>query len=131
MASPVVTPSNLISPFWMSAKFTPSAAANVTGSVVPTAKILQGGTVGAAYSETISAQGGAAPYSFAVTAGSLPAGLTLGASSGVISGTPAAVATSDFTIKATDANGLAGSTDFEISVTAPGAGSATNYCIID
>ncbi len=51
----------------------------VTPSSVPTA------TVGLAYNQTISASGGTAPYSYAVTAGSLPAGLTLNAATGIIS----------------------------------------------
>ena len=35
------------------------------------------GTVGVAYSQTLTASGGTAPYTFSVTAGTLPAGLTL------------------------------------------------------
>src|SRR5690606_5822117 len=38
---------------------------------------LPDGTVAAAYSQTVSASGGAAPYTFTVTAGALPAGLSL------------------------------------------------------
>src|SRR3546814_14579278 len=37
---------------------------------------LPDSTVGAAYSQALSASGGTAPYTFAVTAGSLPAALT-------------------------------------------------------
>ena len=39
---------------------------------------------GTAYSQTVTATGGVAPYSFAVTAGTLPAGLVLGTASGII-----------------------------------------------
>lgn len=124
MPDPVVGP-NLIAPFWMDAKFTPSAPPIAGGSgPVPTAKKLQGGIVGATYSETISAQGGIA---FAVTVGSLPDGLSLDSATGVISGTPTTVETSDFTIEATDASGATDSTDFEISIV--GGGSA-NYCVV-
>ena len=35
------------------------------------------GTVGVAYSQSLSASGGNAPYSFSVTAGTLPDGLAL------------------------------------------------------
>lgn len=97
------------------------------GGPVPTAKVLQGGIVGTAYSETISAQGGTGPYTFAVSVGSLPAGLSLNGATGIISGTPTTVETSDFTIQVTDANSAVGSTDFEITVTAPVAGGATAY----
>jgi uncharacterized repeat protein (TIGR01451 family) len=55
--------------------------------VLPTSPTLPPGTIGTAYSQTIGATGGVPPYSFAITAGSLPPGLTL-SSAGVISGTP-------------------------------------------
>lgn len=102
-----------------------------TSNPVPTAKVLQGGIVGAAYTETISAQGGTAPYTFAVTVGSLPDGMTLALDSvdGLwkITGTPTTAATSDFTIQATDANSAVGSTDFKIGVTAPVSAGAAAY----
>ncbi len=63
---------------------------------------LAGATVGAAYSETITASGGTAPYSYAVTAGALPAGVTL-STGGTLSGTPTAGGTFAFTVTATDA----------------------------
>lgn len=63
---------------------------------------LPGGSTGVAYSQTVSASGGTAPYSYAVTAGALPVGLTLAPSTGAITGTPTTAATSNFTITATD-----------------------------
>ena len=60
--------------------------------------------VGAAYSQTMSASGGAGPYSFGVSSGALPAGLTL-TSLGVLSGTPTVGGTSTFTLRGTDGNG--------------------------
>jgi len=69
---------------------------------------LPNGTVATAYSQTIAASGGAAPYTYAVTAGSLPAGLSLNASTGVLSGTPTTTGSFPFTITATDASGGAG-----------------------
>ena len=44
--------------------------------------------LGNGYSATVTAEGGIAPYTWAVVSGSLPSGLTLDPSSGVISGTP-------------------------------------------
>jgi hypothetical protein len=62
------------------------------------------GTVGVAYNQTITASGGTAPYTFAVTAGALPAGLTL-TTAGVLAGTPTTAGGFGFTVRATDANG--------------------------
>jgi hypothetical protein len=67
----------------------------VTTTSLPTA------TVGSGYSTTLSAAGGAPPYTWTLTADSLPSGLSL-ALTGVISGTPSAAGTMDFTIEVTD-----------------------------
>lgn len=63
---------------------------------------LPSATAGAAYGQTLQAQGGTTPYAWAVTAGSLPAGLTLDTSTGIISGTPGVLGTSNFTVQCTD-----------------------------
>ncbi|MCI0540311.1 MAG: Ig domain-containing protein, partial [Verrucomicrobiales bacterium] len=58
--------------------------------------------VGFPYAVSLVATGGVAPYAWSVTAGSLPAGLSLN-SKGVLSGTPTATSTFNFTVQATDA----------------------------
>ena len=60
------------------------------------------GQVGVAYSSAIVPHGGTGPYTFAMASGSLPAGLTLNTSSGVISGTPTTAGPFSFTVKVTD-----------------------------
>lgn len=65
---------------------------------------LPPGAVGVAYSQTITGSGGTAPYTFGVTSGTLPAGLTL-TSAGVLAGTPTTAGTSTVTIRGTDASG--------------------------
>ena len=50
--------------------------------------------------------GGTSPFTWSVSAGALPAGLTLGASTGLLSGTPTAAGTYSFTVKVTDQAGL-------------------------
>jgi hypothetical protein len=64
----------------------------------------------------ITGSGGTAPYSFGVTAGALPAGLTL-TSAGVLAGTPTTAGTSTFTIRGTDANGCVATLSFTMSIT--------------
>ncbi|HXO38440.1 MAG TPA: Ig domain-containing protein, partial [Candidatus Acidoferrum sp.] len=58
--------------------------------VVITTTTLADGVVGSPYTQTLAATGGDANYSWSVSSGTLPAGLTL-SPSGVISGTPASV----------------------------------------
>jgi subtilisin-like proprotein convertase family protein len=80
---------------------------------------LPNGTVGTAYDQTVSGSGGASPYTFAVTNGSLPTGLTLDSSTGQISGTPTAAGTFNFDITATDANGCTGVTSYSVTMNCP------------
>ena len=61
------------------------------------------GMVRSAYSQTLTTTGGTGPYRYSVTAGTLPQGLSLGAS-GVLAGTPALSGTYLFTITATDSS---------------------------
>ena len=89
---------------------TPTAATvtgNVTVTVNPLAPLtltgsLPNATVGVPYTQTITAQGGLAPYTYAITAGTLPPGITLDPNTGVFSGTPTAPGASSFTLTATD-----------------------------
>ncbi|MGH1560935.1 putative Ig domain-containing protein [Caulobacter segnis] len=65
---------------------------------------LTNATVAAAYSASLpTATGGTAPYSYAVTSGALPAGVTLSAA-GALSGTPTAAGAFNFTVTATDSS---------------------------
>ncbi|WP_025874317.1 putative Ig domain-containing protein [Stenotrophomonas indicatrix] len=96
----------------------------VTLQVIPPPTILvnpftvPGATVGAGYSQTLSGSGGTAPYTFAITAGSLPAGLSLN-STGALAGTPTAGGTFNFTVTATDANTFTGSRAYSLVVALP------------
>jgi hypothetical protein len=58
--------------------------------------------VGQAYSQSNAASGGTAPYTYSVSAGALPAGVTLNAATGAVSGTPTAAGAFSYTIKVTD-----------------------------
>ncbi len=79
---------------------------------------LSNGTVGAAYSQAIAATGGASPYSFAISAGALPAGLALNATTGAITGTPTSADVVNFTVRATDANGCMGERAYTVVIAA-------------
>src|SRR5438270_550522 len=61
----------------------------VAPQLVISTSTLNGGNVSLAYSATLTATGGTAPYAWTVTSGSLPAGLSVSSSTGVISGIPA------------------------------------------
>ncbi len=60
----------------------------VAALTISTSSPLPGGTVGTAYSQTLTASGGTPSYTWSVDSGSLPAGLTLNGSTGAITGTP-------------------------------------------
>jgi hypothetical protein len=83
--------------------------------IVLSPSTLPAGTVGTAYSQQITASGGTAPYTFTVTSGTLPAGLTL-SSVGLLSGTPTTVGSSTVTIRATDSEGCFKELVFTIAI---------------
>ena len=65
---------------------------------------LPSATIGQTYSQTLSATGGVGPYTYAVTAGALPAGLAL-TSNGTLDGTPTTPGAASVTLTATDSEG--------------------------
>ncbi|MGA3092787.1 MAG: family 43 glycosylhydrolase [Terriglobales bacterium] len=86
---------------------------------------LESGTVSVSYSATLAATGGTGTgYSWTVSAGALPGGLTL-ASSGMLSGTPTGSGTFNFTVQVADSSAAAANAGLSI-VVAP-AGPLTNY----
>ncbi len=84
-----------------------------TITITPT--ILSGGAVGISYNQTLTASGGVAPYTYALSTGSLPPGLTLN-SSGLLSGTPTTTGTFNFTIQVTDANSCVGTRSYTLTI---------------
>jgi len=87
---------------------TASASTSITLSATPlsiTSSGLAAGTDGTAYSQTLRAAGGTPAYTWSISSGSLPAGLTLAGTAGTISGTPTGNGTSSFTATVTD-NGI-------------------------
>ena len=76
-----------------------SPAPAITTTTLPDA------TVTIAYSQFIGATGGAAPLTWTIASGALPAGLSLSTSTGEIAGTPTANGVATFTVQAQDFNG--------------------------
>jgi Putative Ig domain len=77
---------------------------------------LPQGTVGTAYSATLMASGGTTPYTWSVTGGTLPAGLSLAPSTGIISGTPTAATSTSITVQIKDASAFAKSATLAITI---------------
>jgi hypothetical protein len=103
-----------------SADPTKSASASVLVTPIPLS--LSGNftsaQVGFTYSVPLTVGGGTAPYTFSISSGQLPAGLTLAASTGTVSGSPTATGTSSFSVNVTDSKSVAGSQTFQITVSA-------------
>ncbi len=79
------------------------------------------GTVGTAISSfTLTATGGTPPYTWSATG--LPPGISIGSSTGTVSGTPTTAGTYNVTAKATDTASASGSTTFTFTISPPGGG---------
>ncbi len=81
---------------------------------------LPNGTFGSNYAGAVSAHGGTAPYSWSISSGSPPPGLTLpGTTSGLgntLGGTPAQTGTYTFTIQVTDSTGLVATHGYIVTI---------------
>jgi hypothetical protein len=64
------------------------------------------GTVDVPYSHQLTVTGGTAPFGWAISAGTLPPGLSLNPATGLLSGTPSTAGAFDFTVQVTDASAL-------------------------
>lgn len=74
------------------------------------------GATGVLYNQTISASGGTGPYTYVVTFGSLPLGLSLDIDTGEITGIPLGEAEILFAITATDVNGCTKSGEYDVAI---------------
>jgi len=101
-----------------------SVSASADVSVAPAVKLsmqtakLPEGSVGAPYSSSLAASGGTAPYTYQITSGALPEGLSLNHSSGLISGTSLQSGSFAFTASVTDANSANVSGSISVRITA-------------
>jgi hypothetical protein len=99
-----------------------SLSITVEGAPVISTMSLPSGNQGSPYSATVNATGGVAPYTWSISSGALPTGLSLGSSttnSVTISGTPTTQGPFNFTIKVTDSSGASGTQALSITINAP------------
>ncbi len=103
----------------------PGPESSASNSVTPTAPLtittttLPAGRVNRSYSATVQVTGGTLPYTWKIASGALPPGLTLGASTGTISGTPTKPGSYSFTVSVSDSAtpAQAASKAFSIKIT--------------
>ncbi|MDD5772675.1 MAG: putative Ig domain-containing protein [bacterium] len=88
---------------------------NIGPLSITTVSPLPSGTLGTSYSRRLSASGGVSPYSWSLTAGNLPNGLVL-SGTGLISGTPTATGTFNFTVQVMDSVGTTATKGFSLTV---------------
>ena len=91
------------------------SGANMNAPSVVTAS-LPSANAGVAYSATLNATGGFSPYSWSVSSGSLPGGLSLDPSTGSITGRPVSEGTFKFTVEVSGANSSTTTQDLSIVV---------------
>jgi hypothetical protein len=82
---------------------------------ITTPSPLPAGTVGLQYTQHFAASGGRSPYTWAVTAGELPAGLAL-QQEGTLRGTPSTTGTAHFTVGVVDSAGSTATGDFSLTI---------------
>jgi hypothetical protein len=99
------------------------ASASLTVETVQSLTISNGnlpqGQLGSSYSEIFTATGGAQPYSWSISAGSPPAGVTL-TSDGTFWGLPASAGISSFTVSVKDSSGLSAQRKFSVDIVSGG-----------
>ena len=86
------------------------------------------GQVGVAYSSSLVATGGTPAYTYSISGGSLPTGLTLNASTGAITGTPSAAGTSSDTSRVADSVGASSTSACGITIGAAAGGALALTC---
>ncbi|EPP0957260.1 autotransporter domain-containing protein [Cronobacter dublinensis] len=88
--------------------------APTTVTIAPASGALPAATTGSAWSQTLSATGGSAPYTW--TAHGLPAGISLNAATGALSGTPTTAGSFTFSVTAKEAGNVSATASYTLVV---------------
>ena len=99
--------------YWVDVMFQPVQSA----PLAITTTSLPNGIMNMAYLATLTADGGALPYTWSIINGTLPAGLTLNSGNGVISGTPTVLGTFSFTVQVSDVGSHTATKALSITIT--------------
>lgn len=89
---------------------------NILGQLAVSTSTLPAVNKGVGYAQTLVATGGTQPYTWAVTSGSLPAGLNIDGNTGVITGAPTSGGVSTFVVTVTDIAGRTATRTLSITV---------------
>jgi len=99
----------------MDSAFTNVVSLSYFSPTITTTSPLPTGEISIPYSQTLSVSGGVGPFTWSLTTGSLPNGLTL-SSTGTISGTPTQFGTFSFTVTVIDSFGITGTKAFSLII---------------
>jgi len=93
----------------------------INPTITTPAGTLPGATFGAAYTASLAATGGITPYTWSITQGALPTGLSISSTTGAISGSSTAAGTASFTVTITDSGSpaLTASSAFTLTTVYP------------
>ncbi|MGB9081028.1 MAG: S8 family serine peptidase [Desulfuromonadaceae bacterium] len=94
----------------------PAGSETIAAPLAITTTSLPAATRNVPYSTTLAASGGTTPYTWSISSGKLPAGLSLAGSTGVISGSPTKIGTSKFKIMVRDNKGTMVTKNLSITV---------------
>jgi uncharacterized protein (TIGR03437 family) len=87
----------------------------VAGALTVSTVSLPNGTVGAPYAQSLSASGGTKPYTWLISVGIVPPGLSLSAA-GSLAGTPSKEGDSTFTVSVKDATATVAVRQFKVTI---------------
>ncbi|MGB7845720.1 MAG: DUF4082 domain-containing protein, partial [Candidatus Acidiferrum sp.] len=103
--------------YWVDVVFSSSGGGSGGTPLSVSTTSLSNGTQSVAYSQSLAAVGGTPPYTWSLSSGKLPTGLSV-AASGAISGTPTVAGSSSFAVTVKDSASASASANLSINVVA-------------